>query len=96
MLEGKFHSNNLKKKSSFIVIFRMEIYREVIQMLEQLFSQNVVTYAPDIPSVPGPTQRPQEGLSVLHTDTVEVVSIKLDFNSILFIFLLFIDRAINE
>lgn len=53
----------------------MEIYREVIQMLEQLCSQNVVTYTSDIPQTPGPPLRPQEGLGVSHTDTVELVSV---------------------
>lgn len=53
----------------------MEIYKEVINMLDQLYSQNITVYTPDIPATPGPPPRPQDGLAYTNTDTTEIVSI---------------------
>lgn len=53
----------------------MEIYKEVINMLEVLYSQNITVYASDIPATPGPPPRPQDGTVYSSIDTTEVVSI---------------------
>lgn len=58
----------------------MEIYKEIINMLEYLYNQNSVSYntsTTDIPSTPGPPPKPQEGLPVSQMDIAELVIINL-------------------
>lgn len=51
----------------------MEIYKEVISMLEQLYVQNTVSFTSDIPATPGPPPKPQEGIISSQIDTIQLV-----------------------